>query len=234
MSGSGREESPEERIVDILEELRSEMGEVSKATADIAGKLAEMGDAIAGLSKQVGTLPYSWPPTLIIREVETRRLVSSTDLRVNESYQLLLRSRGIEEEVRMRLEGQNMSRFFDSLEVELRRGSGDDQGWWVGELRPKDGFKEGGFRLFFSRKVEGMLKVLVNGRIDVVRPLVIRRPLSKWFYAAVATILWTVVGLIIKTLEVLTNLLSLLTFTGGVVVGVLSFIIIYMASKSRG
>ncbi|RLF08567.1 MAG: hypothetical protein DRJ69_06170 [Thermoprotei archaeon] len=179
-------------------------------------------------------MPYSWPPTLIIREVETRRLVSSTDLRVNESYQLLLRSRGIEEEVRMRLEGQNISRFFDPLEVELRPGSGDDQGWWVGELRPRDGFKEGGFKLFFSRKVEGALKVLVNGRVDVVRPLVIRRPLSRWFYAAVATILWAVVGLIIRTLEVLTNLLSLLTFTGGVAVGVLSLIIIYMASKSRG
>jgi len=234
MGESGRGESPEERIVGILEEIRSEMGEVSKATADMARKLAEMGDAIAGLSKQVGMLPRSWPPALIIREVETRRLVPSTDLRVSESYQLLLRSRGIEEEVRMRLEGQNMSRFFDPLEVELRPGSGDDQGWWVGELRPKDGFKEGGLRLFFSRKVEGTLKVLVNGRVDVVRPIVIRRPLSKWFYAAVATLLWAVVGLIVKALEVLTNLLSLLTFTGGVVVGVLSFIIIYMASKSRG
>ena len=125
-----------------------------------------------------------------------------------------------------------MSRFFDSLEVELRPGSGDDQGWWVGELRPKDGFKEGGFRLFFSRKVEGTLKVLVNGRVDVVRPLVIKRPLSRWFYAAVAVVC-VVLGAMVKALEVL-NLLNLLTFTGGVVVGALSFIIIYMASKSRG
>jgi len=234
MDGSGREESPEERIVSILEEIRTNMGKVSKATADMAGKLAEMGDAMAGLNKQVGMLLYSWSPVLIIREVETRRLVSSTDLRVNESYQLLLRSRGIEKEVKMKIEGQNMSRFFNSLEAELKPGSGDDRGWWVGELKPKDGFKEGGIRLFFSRKVEGTLKVFVNDKVDTVRPLVIRRSLGKWFYATVATLLWAVVGIIVKVLEVLTNLLSLLTFAGGVAVGVLSFIIIYMASKSRG
>ena len=235
MNGVSHGEGPEERIVSVLEKIRTEMeemrkvileeihtgvGEAKKAAADMAGKLVEK-------------LAYLWPPVLIIREVETGKLVPFTDLRVNESYQLLLRGRGVEKEVKMKIEGRNMSRFFESLNVELKPGSGDDQGWWVGELRPKDGFKEGGFRLFFSRKVEGTLKVLVNGKIDVMRPLIIRRPLSRWFYAVVATALWLVVGLIIKVLDILASLLSFLTFAGGVAVGVLSFILIYMASRSR-
>lgn len=74
--------------------------------------------------------------------------------------------------------------------------------------------------------------MLVDGRVDDVRCIVVRRPVGRWFYAVLATLLSLAVSAVTKLLDIFASLASFLTFAGGVLVGVLSFVLVYLASKS--
>ena len=115
----GQVSESEKYVAKALESLHAEVEEVKKATSNISNKLTEMdnklNEQMTTLNEQMRRLIYSWPPVLLIEEVEGKRVVSSTNLRVNEVYKLLFRGRGVEEKVRIKLEGSNISRFSQNL-----------------------------------------------------------------------------------------------------------------------
>ena len=222
-----------EQVLEILSKIHEGIEKLKKNTSEMVGKLTNIDKQMERLNQQTERMAYSWPPVLVIKDRSNGKVIPPTELRVNQEYEVFFRGRGFESRVAIEPDGQNISSFFTRIRLEPGgKRSKELSHWWVGDLKIEDGFKKGGLRLFFSKKVEGSLKVIVDGETDLIERIVIRRSIGRWLCTALAAILWTIVGLIAKALDILTTLLSFFTFMGGVAVGILSFILIYMASKA--